>query len=268
MTIDPILVTADEHLLESFVGVSDPDRLPSAILVDWETRRHEMTSVAGGTDDADSHDDLQRVVGMELAPVICRLNALGPDSEAEIELAVAMGASEVLLPMVRTVEEAQEARRLVPDGVGFGLMVETRDAVEHCSDFVGLGIDRAFIGLLDLAIETGAPGPFTALIDGSVEKVVEVLGGCTQVGVGGLTRPGGGSPIPGRLLMGELVRLGCGFSFMRRTFISDLDGLAPPDAVREVRMLLAALAHRSGDETDADREDFVGRVSHLYGATR
>jgi hypothetical protein len=79
-----------------------------------------------------------------------------------------------------------------------------------------------YVGLNDLAIQRGCANIFTALIDGTLERIRRPF--VVRFGFGGLTLPDCGHPIPCRLLMGEMSRLHCDFSFLRRSFRRDMAG--------------------------------------------
>jgi hypothetical protein len=61
--------------------------------------------------------------------------------------------------------------------------------------------------------------------------------------------------------MGEMVRLGASFSFLRRTFIADLGGAAPGPAIRSIRDAAASASRRTDEETRADHANLV-RIIH------
>ena len=122
--------------------------------------------------------------------------------------------------MVRREVDVERVLTAARGRVGVGIMVETRQAVTRAASLAQLGICRAFVGLLDLAVERDTPSVFTALADGTVEGLVEALAP-TAYGFGGLTDPERGHPLPARLLMGEIVRGGCSFAMMRNAFVAD-----------------------------------------------
>ena len=171
-------------------------------------------------------------------PVVCRVNEVGPGTEEEVEQAVDLGADEVLVPMVRSEAEVERVLAAARGRVGVGIMVETPEAVERAATLAELGICRAFVGLLDLAVERGTPSVFTALADGTVDRLVDALAP-TAYGFGGLTDPDRGHPLPARLLMGEIVRGGCAFAMMRNAFVADAAVSSPASVLAAIRGELA-----------------------------
>jgi hypothetical protein len=226
----------------------------AGIVVDWEHRGKRARQAGADTEiNHDTPADLERVRAASDARVICRLNGYGPHTPAELERAIACGADEVLLPMVRTVEEVASVCSLARGRCGVGMLVETVAAVACAPAFARLPLARVYVGLNDLAIARGTPSIFTALVDGTVEDARRPFR--LPFGVGGLTRPEGGAPIPCRLLIGEMARLGCAFSFLRRSFHRDMRGR---DLALEVPRLRAALdraRRRTRAEVARDREE-------------
>src|SRR5262245_17722112 len=209
----------------------------SAIIVDLETLgKHERQ---GGADTEINHhtiDDLRRVRRATPAPVICRINQFNLATAREIEEVIGAGADELLLPMVRKVEQVKDVIEMVNGRAKVGSLIETSDAVDAVETLAQLPLSRIYIGLNDLAIERDSPNIFTALVDGTLEGLRRAIG--LPFGFGGLTLPDCGSPIPCRLLIAEMVRLQCHFSFLRRSFHRDIRNR---DIRIETGRLLAAI---------------------------
>ncbi|MGY1606319.1 aldolase/citrate lyase family protein [Geodermatophilus sp. SYSU D00700] len=209
----------------------------AGIVVDWERRgKHRRQAGEGTQINADTHEDLVRVRAATDGRLLCRVNAAGPWTAREVADAVAAGADEVLLPMVRTPEEVDRALDLVAGRCGLGILVETQDAVERVAELAARPLSRLYVGLNDLRIDRRSTELFRPLVDGTVDAVRAAVP--VPFGVGGLTLPGGGFPVPGDLLAAELVRLGTDFTFLRRSFTADMAGRDP---FTEVPRLLASL---------------------------
>jgi hypothetical protein len=236
----------------------------AGVIVDWERIGKEHRQRGADTlISADTHEDLVAVRATTRLPVICRLDGPGHWTAEEIERAIAAGADEVLLPMVRSPDEVEHALRAAGGRAGVGILIETREALACARELAALPIRRVYVGLHDLAIERGSDSLFTALADGTVEHLrAEVAG--VPFGFGGLTLPERGSPVPSRLLLGELVRLRADFTFLRRSFWRDVDGIDAAEAVRSIRAAARRAATRTADEIEADRAELV---SVLLGVT-
>jgi hypothetical protein len=212
-----------------------------AVLIDWEYSGKERRQASADTQiNHDTVDDLRRVRACTDAHVICRINGRGeamtgevrqtieaeagepPLAADEIEQAIGSGADELLLPMVRSVEEVELVLDQVAGRCGVGILIETVEAVELVEELARLPLSRVYVGLNDLAIERKSQNIFIPLIDGTLERIRRPFH--VPFGFGGLTLPDRGYPIPCRLLIGELARLDCDFSFLRRSFHADIRG--------------------------------------------
>jgi hypothetical protein len=257
--LEPFLFSSDRRLVTDLA-----DGLVAAVVVDWEHRgkaaRQANAVERIGSDtqiNADGPDDLAAVVAIASVPVLCRVNAWTSASPDEIDLAVACGASEVIVPMVRDSDEVEAALEAAAGRIGVGIMVETVEAVSAAPRLAALPITRTYVGLMDLALERGSPSIFDAFADGTVERLRAVFD--APFGVAGLTIPTAGSPIPARALAGELVRLRCAFSFLRRSFIRD-SGSAPADGVRSIRRMIGDLEARTIDAVERDHLALLRRL--------
>ncbi len=232
------------------------------IIVDWE-RGEKHARQRGADTEINDHTvaDLARIRRATTARVMCRVNSIGARSAEELEQAIAGGADELLLPMVRTAAEVEDVLAIVDGRAGVGILVETLEAVAAAGDLATLPITRVYIGLNDLAIERQSESLFEALVDGTVEQIRSAFD--VPVGVAGLTDPERGSPIPCRLLIAELTRLQCSFTFLRRSFHRDVVGGDLEDGVRRLRRALDLASLRSGQVVEDDREALQRRIAAL-----
>ena len=233
-------------------------------IVDWERIGKETRQAGADTEiNADTLEDLRRVRAATNARLICRLNQFGPWTRGEIEEAVAAGADELLIPMVRSPVEVQEAIRLAAGRCGVGILVETLDGVCHAAELARLPISRAYVGLNDLSIERRSRSIFAALTDGLVDGIRPLF--TVPFGLAGLTVPEGGRPIPCRLLIGEMARLSCSFSFLRRSFRRDMAGRDPGAELPRLRSAIERARRRSAEEIARDRAELVETVAAAAG---
>ncbi len=249
--------------VELFVFSTDPVFASSCVqagaagvIVDWERRGKARRQAGEGTQiNQDTPQDLARVRAATGGRVLCRVNGAGPWTAAEVDLAVRLGADEVLLPMVRTPEQVDLALEAVAGRCGLGILVETQDAVDRVDELVARPLSRVYLGLNDLRIDRRSDALFHPLVDGTADRVAAA---CTvPFGVAGLTRPDAGWPVPSRLLSAELARLGASFTFLRRSFTADVAGRSVYD---EVPRILAACA---GDRLRTDGEVLADRLELL-----
>jgi hypothetical protein len=223
-------------------------------VVDWETlgKRHRQKSYDTQINDA-SLADLCTVRASTDATVICRINGFNSKISDEVEKAIGAGADEILLPMVRSVNEVQRVLDLVNGRCNVAIMLETVASINIAEDLARLPLSRVYVGLNDLGIERKTPNIFSAMVDGTVEYMQSKFS--IPFGLAGLTLPDLGNPIPCRLLIAEMARLNCDFSFLRRSFHRDIKGR---DMRLEIPRILYAVEKakmRCPDEVSRDKHD-------------
>jgi citrate lyase beta subunit len=144
----------------------------SGIVVDWERRGKVRRQAGADTQiNADTPDDLAAVRAAQPGTVLCRVNRWSRWTPAEIDLAIGLGADEILLPMVRRPEEVDQALDVVDGRCGLGILVETTEAVRRVDELVQRPLRRVYVGLNDLMIDRGGGALFLALVDGTVDRV-------------------------------------------------------------------------------------------------
>ncbi len=94
-----------------------------------------------------------------------------------------------------------------------------------------------------------------------MENIVKNL--IIPYGFGGLTLPEKGSPIPCKLLMGELMRLGCNFSLLRRSFLADTITKNWQENVTKIRLELNKINTRSQEQIELDHAQFSQLVNKI-----
>lgn len=231
----------------------------TGIVVDWERRGKARRQLGEGTQiNADTPEDLTRMRAATDGWLLCRINGFGSWTGAEVEEAIARGADEILLPMVRTATEVDRVLDLVEGRCGLGILIETQDAVDRTAELARLPLSRIYVGLNDLRIDRRSVQLFRPLVDGTVDAVRSQV---TQpFGVGGLTLPGSGFPVPSDLLAAELVRAGADFTFLRRSFTADMLGRDPFTEVPRLLESVARLGEAMPEEVAARRALFVAQV--------
>ena len=163
--------------------------------------------------------------------------------------------------MVRSAGEVADAIRVARGRCGVGILVETVDAVRNAAELARLPLSRVYVGLNDLSIERGSRSIFEALTDGLVDEVRPLF--TVPFGMAGLTLPDCGRPIPCRLLIGEMARLACDFSFLRRSWRRDVSGATRGrGAAAEGRARVRATARHRGDRPRPGKAGGGGRCDH------
>lgn len=229
------------------------------LVVDWEHLGKQQRQ--SGADTEVNHDTVEDLVRLRRsidAPILVRIHAAGEASGREVEEAIGGGATEILLPMVRRVDDVARVLDLIDGRCALGILIETTDAVSIAPELCVPPLARVYVGLNDLSIDRGIANIFAAVADGTVENVRRA---CPRpFGFGGLTHPDGGAPIPCRLLINEMVRLGCAFSFVRRSFRRDAQRYGVAEVVRALRDEIDAARKRSRVELLANRDALASLV--------
>jgi hypothetical protein len=232
----------------------------AGIVVDWERRGKARRQQGEGTQiNADTADDLTRMRAATDGRLLCRINGYGPWTAGEVDDAIARGADEILLPMVRTTEEVDRTLDLVAGRCGLGILIETQAAVALAAPLAARPLSRIYVGLNDLRIDRRSTELFRPLVDGTVDAVRAEVG--QPFGVAGLTLPEGGAPVPALLLAGELVRLDASFTFLRRAFTADIAGRDPYVEVPRLLAAVEELRHRDVAAEVRQRAAFVQAVT-------
>ncbi|MFM8956000.1 MAG: hypothetical protein ACKOJH_00895 [Actinomycetota bacterium] len=261
-------MSTDDVILRRFSD-APPALRPDAVVVDWE-RSGKVERQTGalrliGIDTTiipDGDEAVGRVRALGFDRVVCRIDAVGSQTVEQLAAVRLQGGTDVLIPMWRQPHEVEHVLAH-SRGLRVGVMVETMEGVRNCEVLRELEVSFAFVGLMDLALERRTTSIFAPLVDGTLDLIAERLGDL-PFGFGGLTVPGTGRPIPDRLFVSNLVRLGASFSFMRRSFLDNVQGVDVVDALWSIRALLGVTAQRSPAELDADQHELRVLLSKVH----
>ncbi len=210
-------------------------------------------------------DDLIRVRMNTDSYLICRINPFGNETYAEIQQCIDAGVDEIFLPMVRTVGEVERSLNYTKRQCRLSILIETMEAARSAAALGSLPISRVYVGLNDLAIDRRVSNIFTSLVDGTVEDILAQLS--VPYGFGGITLPTLGSPVPAPLFMAEMVRLGCSFGFLRRSFLRDVANKRLIDEVPKIKRAIEELESRNQAQRETDRLEFLSLISCMKKAT-
>ncbi len=236
-----------------------------SMIVDWEWRGKAQRQAGVDTEiNSDTVADLQVLTDLAVTRRYCRLDRQGRWLEKEVEEACAAGATDLILPMVRRPAEVESFLRRVNGRCRCGIMVETREAVAAGRDLATMGLDFVYVGLNDLAVDRGTSSIFEALIDGTVDKIRESFAE-VEFGLGGVTVVDRGDPLPLPILLAELARHRCDFTFARRSYRADTKGRCLVAENAAIQDLWVRLFLRSESENEADRCELICLVKELAG---
>ena len=210
--------------------------------------------------------------------LIVRVNPLHEASALEIDQALASGASHIMLPMFRSADAVARFIALVAGRARTIALLETRDALQSLPQWAGLdGLDEIYVGLNDLHRELGLRFMFQPLADGVVDAVAAAARQhVKRFGFGGIARLDEGL-LPGRVVLGEHLRLGSSSVILSRTF--NRERIEAPESdwraiyaseIGRLQHAAQVLAQREPAEVENDRLlaiDLITRVAQSLGPT-
>ena len=233
------------------------------IMVDLESMgKHERQGGLGTFISDHRPEDVARVrAAARGAQLIVRINPWHAGSPDEVDHAVDSGADCVMLPMFRDRATLQALIDALAGRARSIALLETRAALESLDDWVGLpGLDEVYVGLNDLHRDLGLRFMFEPLADGTVDRVAAAVHAAgRRFGFGGIARLDEGL-LPGRVVLGEHLRLGSHSVILSRTFNREMIESPETDWHATYRDQIARMGHcesvlaaRSPDEVESDR---------------
>jgi hypothetical protein len=235
------------------------------MIIDFEFLEKERRQKGADTEiNRDSPEDLEVLCDVGVPHRFCRVNRPGLWTDREVESAIAAGANHLLLPMVESPDEIELLARRVAGRCTVGILVETLKGVDGAEALAALQLEHVYVGLNDLAIDRGSECIFDAVADGTVDRLRYVFAE-TAFGFGGATVVDRGYPIPCRLLLAEMARLQCDFTFLRRSFKRDMVGRDLPVEIGRIRDLWEELADRDRSQVERDREALLTAIKAAGG---
>ncbi len=178
----------------------------------------------GGMDTVQSHhtpEDIAKVRAVigDQAEIMARVNPLNPNSQTEIDDAIANGADAIMLPMWRTADDLRQLVSMVDGRAKVMPLLETDTAADNLPEAVKVsGIDQMHIGLNDLHLCYHQKFMFQLLADGTVDRLCAGLREANiPYGFGGVGRPGSGT-LPAECIIAEHYRLGSQYVILSRSF--------------------------------------------------
>lgn len=212
--------TAEHALLAEQAGVD-------GIFLDWEQRGKSERQNGYDTEINDlGVEELREIRPLTSKQIMVRINGLSEHTDGEIEVAVSAGATQVILSMARSAGEVEQFIEVLGGRAEAFIMIETQSLIDEIGGLSSLKWKGAFIGLNDLMISRCRNFLWEPLLDGTVDRLFSQFPE-REIGYGGVTLLDRGAPIPFKMLLQEMARHGCAFSFLRRSFYRDLGEASP-----------------------------------------
>ena len=164
--------------------------------------------------------------------LMVRVNPLDGSSKEEIDAVIEAGAEFIMLPMFKTKVEVEKFIALVGGRAKTILLLETAEAAENILSYIDLpGIDEVHIGLNDLHLAYQKTFMFELLIDGTVDRLAEILRTRhLKFGFGGFARIGYGI-LPAEKILTQHYALGSQMAILSRGFC-DANRVEDPENVQ------------------------------------
>ena len=142
---------------------------------------------------------------------IVRIDPLHKNSESQIKVLESIGVSSFMLPMFRSKEDVLRIKSFMHERSELILLFETVEAIISIDSILSLGVaSRVHLGINDLHKQLGLKFMFEVFSLGITDRFAISCkeAGIQDYGIGGIASLEGGL-IPGRMVLIELLRLGC-----------------------------------------------------------
>ena len=191
----------------------------------------------------DSIDLVSKAISNSSSKLMVRLNPVYDGTAFEVNAAIDRGASRLMLPMFRNVEEVKLFLSIVNKRVPVTLLLETASAYARLPSI--LRIDDDFdihVGLNDLHLEMKLNFMFELLVKGGVVEHIAML--CRNAkrnfGIGGVSRLNGKAALPAEDILFEHLRLGSTAVILGRDWRESVNNGDFSKCVDEVREFLSS----------------------------
>ncbi len=194
-------------------------------------------------------DISQMAAAVSKTRLMVRLNPVYDGTAAEVDEAIERGADMLMLPMFRDAGDLGAFCRQVAGRVPVVALLENADALQGIDQWIDTpGLSEVFLGLNDLHLSLGMSFMFEPLAAGMVDSVaVRVKAAGLRFGFGGMARLDEGL-LPGRMVMGEHLRVGSQAVILSRAFRAQVDEAGYIAEIKALRVAEAALSLRTAGE--------------------
>jgi hypothetical protein len=211
-------------------------------------------------------DDLSKIVqSVHQADIFVRINPVCPETPAEIETALELGAAVLMLPSFQTAAEVATFVTAVRGRAHVIILVELAPAITRIREILSVpGVDEVMLGLNDLYLQLGVSNPFEVLASPVVDMLAaEVLRKGLPLGIGGVGRVDDTSlPVPTDLVYAQLPRLGATGAWIARSFSNSLPAQWNfTEAILALRKRLSEWSAASPEALECAREELARKAA-------
>jgi len=202
--------------------------------------------------------DLAAIAGaVRQAAVFARLNPVHSGTADEVERALGLGASVLMLPCFATAGEVEQFLCCVRGRARVVILVELAAAVMRIREILAVeGIDEVMLGLNDLHLQFRVGNHFEVLASPVVDMLAsEVRSKGLSLAVGGVGRVGDTTlPVRADLVLAQYPRLGATGAWLARSFLGGLPASGTlADSVCALRTRLDEWGAASAEELESAR---------------
>jgi hypothetical protein len=259
--VDSLDLVLFEHFSEK-VGLAKQAGI-SSFLVDCEKSGKKARQSGFDTEiNTDTPADLTGIKVWPGTTAFLRIDRYSDPTKRQVETAIDHGVDVLLLPLVTNPAEVERFLHHIAGRCRAGILVETVSACRRAKQFAEFPLDFVYVGLNDLMIDRGSRNLFAPILDGTLDSLREAFPR-SCFGFGGATAVDRGSPIPCLMLLQEMARLACRFTFLRRSFKRDVAVGEMPGAVAGIHDCWKTLRRRSPADIESDHESLCARIAAL-----
>lgn len=198
------------------------------------------------------------------AKLFCRLDPPHPGGRDQIERALDLGATCLMLPYFREVDEAAAFVDAVDGRAEVILLAETAAAFWRVEALAALGgVDEIMVGLNDLTWDCGMNSQFELLAAPPMEAFARTVAASgKRLGLGGLGRTDDESlPIAPELIYAQYPRLGAQSAWLARSFTANRPLGELAGAIVRLRGRLDHWARQDAKALEAARKALSDRIN-------
>ena len=205
------------------------------------------------------------------AELFVRINPINADSRQEVDDALRLSATVLMLPFFHTAEEVRTFVGLVAGRADIVILVETAAAAARIREILAVpGVQEVMFGLNDLRLEFGLNNHFEVLASPLLDALAgEVSRAKLRLSLGGVARSDDASlPVSPDLVLAQYPRLGATGAWLSRSFFREVPaGWNFGTALAALRQRLSEWASAPPEELERARADLADQARNVLFAS-
>ena len=219
-----------------------------------------------------SFEDVSKIKKvLSRAKLLVRINPFYEGTQTEVDRVIKDGADIIMLPMIKDGEEAKKMMEYINGRAEFMPLIERKEAVDNIERIVSVdGVNEIHIGLNDLHLSYKNDFMFEPLINGTVEKIIDISKKYkVNYGIGGIARLYSGD-LPAEKILTEHYRIGSNKAILSRSFYNTKLNLSNEeicnifnDGVEEIRKYELLIQKMTKDELEKNRNEIEEIIKQI-----